>query len=67
MITAKKKVEKYYTDLQMDKEYEVSDIRSYLFLKHNKRHYQLKYFKFFKDGEPITQKDARKYIITKTA
>ena len=51
----------------MHKEYEVSDIRSYLFLKHNKRHYQLKYFKFFKDGEPITLKDARKYIIEKTA
>ena len=66
MITAKKKVGKYYTDLVMDKEYEVADIRSYLFLKHNKRHYQVKYFKFFKDGKPITLKEAKTYIVFQT-
>lgn len=55
MITAKKIADKYYPDIYMNREYEVEDIRDYLYLKGNKRHYQKKYFEFFRKGKRITQ------------
>ena len=66
MITAKKKIDKYYPDIEMGREYEVEDIRDYLYLKNNKRHYQTKYFEFFRNGRRITQEQARAYVILET-
>lgn len=66
MITAKKIVDKYYPDLLMNKEYEVEDIRDYLYLKGNKRHYKTKYFEFFRNGRRITLEQARAYVILET-
>lgn len=66
MITAKKIVEKYYPDLLMNKEYEVEDIRDYLYLKGNKRHYQTKCFEFYRNGRKITLEQARAYVILET-
>lgn len=63
MITAKKIADKYYPDIYMNREYEVEDIRDYLYLKGNKRHYQKKYFEFFRKGRRITQEHARAYVI----
>lgn len=63
MITAKKIVEKYYPDIYMNREYEVEDIRDYLYLKGNKRHYQKKYFQFYKNGRKITKEQASAYVI----
>ena len=66
MITAKKIVDKYYPDIYMNREYEVEDIRDYLYLKGNKRHYQKKYFQFYKNGRKITQEQAMAYVILGT-
>lgn len=62
MIVAKKRVEHYYPDIYMNTEYEVVDIRDYLYLKDNKRHYQARYFRFFRNGNEITQKEAKMYL-----
>lgn len=66
MIVAKKRVEHYYPDIYMNTEYEVVDIRDYLYLKDNKRHYQARYFEFFRNGRRITQEQARAYVILET-
>lgn len=63
MITAKKKNDKYYPDLILGLEYEVKDIRDYLYLKHNKRHYCKKYFDFYRNGIKITMKQAISCLI----
>lgn len=66
MITAKKIVDKYYPDIYMNREYEVEDIRDYLYLKGNKRHYQTRYFEFYRNGRKITLEQARAYVILET-
>lgn len=63
MITAKKKVEKYYPDILMDKEYEVETIGYYLHFVGNKRHYKPKYFQLYRNGKPITVEQAKAYKI----
>ena len=63
MITAKKIDEEVYPDIKMGREYEVEDVREYIFIKGNKRHYRPIHFNLFKDGKKITVESARCYVI----
>lgn len=63
MITAKKRTDKYYPDIEMDKEYEVDYVGDYVFLKGNKRHYKPKYFQLYRNGNKITVEQAKAYMI----
>lgn len=62
MITAKKIVEEYYPDIENNRMYEVEDIRDYMYLKNNKRHYIARYFQLYKNGKEITEEQAKIYF-----
>lgn len=54
-----------YIDLEVGTDYEVVDIGVYIKIKGNPRHYNSKYFEYYKDGNKITKKAAKKYLIFK--
>lgn len=61
MITAKKR-KNDYPDIAFNKEYVVESIGTHIKFKDNPRHYQISCFRLYKDGEPITADDAKKYL-----